>query len=140
MFGRYKRYIEPFLNLGKIARPVHVAQAADVVIVSRARALRARLAGLSRLKPMALCLAVAFIQLVSFEVAAGERLEAIATGMVSATAGSTQQLQTLAIYGSAVFVLLVLLNLVREKKGKKRLMALLAIQLLCNAMLIHYLA
>jgi len=83
------------------------------------------------------CIAVAFLQLVSFDVFAGGRLESIADGMVAATVGSANDLRMLGIYGSAVLVLLVLLNFVREKKGKKRVVALLAIQLLCNAVLIY---
>ena len=83
---------------------------------------------------------LAFLQLLSLDAIAGSRLEAISGGMIAAASGNAEQLQTLGIYGSAVLVLLVLLNMVREQAGRKRLISLLAIQLLCNAMLIYYLA
>ncbi len=92
------------------------------------------------LKSIPNCLVLAFFQLISFDVIAEGRLAAIANGMISASAGTTKQLQMLGIYGGALLVLLVLLNMVRERKGKKRVMALLAIQLLCNALLIYHLS
>jgi len=90
------------------------------------------------LKSIYICLAVVFFQLISFDVVAAGRLEAIASGIVSGSSEKIQQLQMTAVYASAVLLLLVLLNMVRERKKGKRLMALLAIQLLVNAVLIYH--
>jgi len=92
------------------------------------------------LKAIFISLVLIFFQLVSVDVMAAGRLETIASGIVSGSAEKMRQLQMTAIYGSAVLLLLVLLNLVRKRKKGKRLMALLAIQLLVNAVVIYHFA
>jgi len=90
------------------------------------------------LKSIFICLVVVFLQLISFDVVAAGRLETIANGIVSGSSEKIQHLQMTAVYASAALLLLVLLNMVREKKKGKRLMALLAIQLLVNAVLMYH--
>jgi len=85
-------------------------------------------------------LALVFLQLLSFDVVAAGRLEAIANGIVSGSPEKIRQLQMIAIYGSAILLLLVLLNMVRDKNRGKRLIALLAMQLLANAVVIYHIS
>ena len=72
------------------------------------------------------------------DVALAGYFDEVAAGF-SRSKATPEQLTMFAVYGFAIIILLVLLNLVREKKGAGRFAALLAIQLLCNAVLIYYL-
>lgn len=57
----------------------------------------------------------------------------------SKSRASQEEITKFVIYCSAIVILFILLNLVREKRGGSRLMALLAIQLLFNTVLVFYL-
>ena len=72
------------------------------------------------------------------DIALAGYYDAVAASFARSSA-TPEQLTMFAVYDSAIFILLVLLNLVREKKGAGRLASLLAIQLLCNAVLIFFL-